>query len=1104
MRISPRIRVWATACCRGPKAILKGEPIDFAAIVKRGEPGRALAIELASLDGKATLKFDLAKQDVGNVWTVERNSGSLGNGFEKGFTYRIVGGGTWSTEQRIDLLERPVIVSTQVSVHYPAYMSIPEARSYKPQELDVSGPEAGAVEVEVEAEGSVAKQEIQIIEQRIKKEPIAGRAPRIWFDGKLPEGAKPDAGWQWLPSVLGKSQVHTQPAVPGAYGHAFADATTPFAVKMGERLTAEVFVDPQYPPEAIMLQWQDENGSWEHRAFWGADKIPFGQPGTASRFSMGPIPSEWLGKWVQLEVPVTAVGLEGKSLRGMAFTLFGGKCSWASKAGAGLPSTQDVTESVVIGTHPMQRIEQSNRFKGWFPLKSAGFYRVELSNELGYANKAMKEGRFEATPDRAPEIVLEKPGVDITLSVAEKIPLQALVRDDYGLNEVWLAVQREGELRFTRTLRIKGYPTPNPAKVDTLIAQLDVEAMNLKLGESFRYRLEVNDRRPTGEFVASKDYFVRLANDPNAADKQLTEFLKAQDPFREKLAALIAQQQKVAEKLDATAKKYEAVEEKIKQSQIADSLKNDPKMTPMAKAEPTKQPLTAEQIGRMNPDDLKKLAELRKELAEIATEEAKNDLTVKQLAAELNNLADKAEKTPLVSKDIADAFKDTQALFAEKAVSPIGDLLEQIKKGANPQDAVADVKNLDQKAERVQQNLEAIKRQMEALADAQKKMKQDPNAALQALKNAQSREQANMSAAELAELKDFLKGLREQLKEMKNLQGDLAKNTEKAPAAELPMIEGKQDVIEKQSDTKIDQAKNVLDKKRLERLKKNLNLPDAPYTPEGKEQLTPPTEEDTAEAKKPMNADGKDPMGDKKPMADGDKPEDEDANLQPALSGEKLKQDPRFDKKKRPSPKKPKDPNAKPDPNAQRQDLQDRQNDNQQALDNADKALESDQNAVDKLIGELEAMAKNAGKPSQPQEPKSGQGGDDPMSQDADVAKAMQDLKDLMNSQKMANAKQMAQRAKQAGKGSQSAQPPSPTPPMPGEAAKGNLDGKRPGEITEADLSKIDLQTRAILMQLPPAVREELLQGMKDEGPEGYRRFVADYFKRLSEMQPKK
>jgi hypothetical protein len=73
-----------------------------------------------------------------------------------------------------------------------------------------------------------------------------------------------------------------------------------------------------------MLQWND--GNWEHRAYWGANLIGWGVNGTASRYAAGPLPAP--GQWVRLSVPASAVGLEGSTLKGMAFTLHGGRATW--------------------------------------------------------------------------------------------------------------------------------------------------------------------------------------------------------------------------------------------------------------------------------------------------------------------------------------------------------------------------------------------------------------------------------------------------------------------------------------------------------------------------------------------------------------------------------------------------------------------------------------------------------------------------------------------------------------------------------------------------------------------------------------------------------
>ena len=52
----------------------------------------------------------------------------------------------------------------------------------------------------------------------------------------------------------------------------------------------------------------------------------------------------------------------------------------------------------------------------------------------------------------------------------------------------------------------------------------------------------------------------------------------------------------------------------------------------------------------------------------------------------------------------------------------------------------------------------------------------------------------------------------------------------------------------------------------------------------------------------------------------------------------------------------------------------------------------------------------------------------------------------------------------------------------------------------EQQLRQLDPATRTMLLKMQPRVREELLQGMREEGPEGYRQFIREYFQRLTEV----
>jgi hypothetical protein len=101
---------------------------------------------------------------------------------------------------------------------------------------------------------------------------------------------------------------------------------------------AYVFLDPANLPSEVMLQWND--GTWEHRAFWGDNSILYGNSGSSSRRYMGALPSA--GQWIRLEVPASQVGLEGSTLRGMAFSVFNGQATWDA-AGKGKPLAVTIT-----------------------------------------------------------------------------------------------------------------------------------------------------------------------------------------------------------------------------------------------------------------------------------------------------------------------------------------------------------------------------------------------------------------------------------------------------------------------------------------------------------------------------------------------------------------------------------------------------------------------------------------------------------------------------------------------------------------------------------------------------------------------------------------
>lgn len=146
-----------------------------------------------------------------------------------------------------------------------------------------------------------------------------------WYDG--------DGWYGWTIYPQSGTKMRVSARVSNAlHQHSFDRAVSVIRPGTGDMLYAWINLDLKYPPAEVMLQFQtmEANGSysWDHRAYWGENRIAFGQDGTASRYPMGALPEA--GQWVRLEVPASVVGLEGKIIEGVTFTLWGGRAAWDS------------------------------------------------------------------------------------------------------------------------------------------------------------------------------------------------------------------------------------------------------------------------------------------------------------------------------------------------------------------------------------------------------------------------------------------------------------------------------------------------------------------------------------------------------------------------------------------------------------------------------------------------------------------------------------------------------------------------------------------------------------------------------------------------------
>jgi len=176
----------------------------------------------------------------------------------------------------------------------------------------------------------------------------------LWLDDNadIPTANRfADGGDSWnsptITSPISGNNAFQTVSASGLHQIYTANLSNTLTVNTGDTLFAYVYLDPDpnNKPSTLMFQWND--GNWEHRAYWGEDNlIPWGdkgpidspfnslytsvgltplnyRPGTASYRFMGAVPET--GKWVRIEIPASRVGLEGSTLNGFAFTLYGGR-----------------------------------------------------------------------------------------------------------------------------------------------------------------------------------------------------------------------------------------------------------------------------------------------------------------------------------------------------------------------------------------------------------------------------------------------------------------------------------------------------------------------------------------------------------------------------------------------------------------------------------------------------------------------------------------------------------------------------------------------------------------------------------------------------------
>ncbi|HET6975524.1 MAG TPA: Ig-like domain-containing protein [Pyrinomonadaceae bacterium] len=175
-----------------------------------------------------------------------------------------------------------------------------------------------------------------------------------WVKGALPSGAITTVTndiWNWVTcsnTFLCHQSVLPDSGVGKIRHHSFTGAS-PLLINPGDQLFTYVFLDPSNKPDQLFIQWHD--GTNWRRAFWGSNYIELGVTGTEGWRYMGGLPET--GKWVRLEIPASYLGLEGRSVTGMAFGFYkqtdNAQILWGRSGKTEIPGPVPVTLSATIG-----------------------------------------------------------------------------------------------------------------------------------------------------------------------------------------------------------------------------------------------------------------------------------------------------------------------------------------------------------------------------------------------------------------------------------------------------------------------------------------------------------------------------------------------------------------------------------------------------------------------------------------------------------------------------------------------------------------------------------------------------------------------------------
>jgi hypothetical protein len=440
-------------------------------------------------------------------------------------------------------------------------------------------------------------------------------------------------------------------------------------------------------------------------------------------------------------------------------------------------------------------------------------YHIALSDAEDNPAEITPTFDIQPVPDEAPIVTLLSPASDTTLARDMVLPVRVALLDDYGLSKAALVYsQGEGEKRVPLTLQ-RGRGAEAEVAFDW-----DISGLNIMPGQVLTFYAEAWDndavsgpkrgvsRTISARFPTLAEIYDGVRDEEAGQAESLEEAFDQSMSLKERVEQMTRDLRRERDESVSWQRKEEVEKILEKQEEVAEELGR-------VAEELDRTMNTLERNELANSDVIQKLAEIRRLVEEVATDEMK---------AAMERLRKALEQ--LDPKEIAEASKNlnmSQEEFLKRLDRTI-EMLKAVQRERRVDEMVKTMEALLEKQESLlDATKEASKEQMKGLAPEQEALRQETEKAIEKM-DALAKEIAEKEAAAADAMKQTAESLRgerteqtmsDAAKSLSSAEKSSASSSERKAASDLAMaVQGLQSAQNQMNARRDDALRKVLEK----------------------------------------------------------------------------------------------------------------------------------------------------------------------------------------------------------------------------------------------------------------------------------------------------